>query len=178
MRDIVEITDSARGAAITKTLVALAVFRNFDQKRAPFGFDSRHIPALLSDCFYRVSGFGENWSERANSYDGRWKIVMTNAMWFQDAYIYDLATMADSTTPVATQEGEISFSAYNSAGWRRIVEHVHKTATLTEWHRTHPRHQIYANDKRVDLDSVRSIASHLVRIELEPTTASAWEEQL
>ena len=103
---------------------------------------------------------------------------MTNAMQFQDAHIYDFATMADSTTPVATQEGEIDFSAYNSAGWRKIVEHVHQTATLTEWHRTHPRHQIYANNKRVDLDSVRSTASHLVRIELEPTTASACEEQL
>ena len=38
MRDIVEITDSARGPAITKTLVALAVFRNFDHRRAPSGF--------------------------------------------------------------------------------------------------------------------------------------------
>ena len=178
MRDIVEITDSARGPAITKTLVALAVFRNFDHRRAPSGFELRHIPALLEDCFYRVSGSGENWSERADSCNVRWRIVMTNAMQFQDAHIYDFATMADSTTPVATQEGEINFSAYNSAGWRKIVEHVHQTATLTEWHRTHPRHQIYANNKRVDLDSVRSTASHLVRIELEPTTASACEEQL
>ena len=176
MRDIVEITDSARGPAITKTLVALAVFRNFDHRRAPSGFELRHIPALLEDCFYRVSGSGENWSERADSCNVRWRIVMTNAMQFQDAHIYDFATMADSTTPVATQEGEINFSAYNSAGWRKIVEHVHQTATLTEWHRTHPRHQIYANNKRVDLDSVGSTASHLVRIELEPTTASACEE--
>ena len=92
---------------------------------------------------------------------------MTNAMWFQDAYIYDLATMADSTTPVATQEGEINFSAYNSAGWRKLVEHVHQTATLTEWHRTHPRHQIYANDKRLDLDTVRSASARLMQIESE-----------
>jgi hypothetical protein len=154
------------------------MFRNFDQKRAPLGFDFRHIPALLSDCFYRVSGSEENWSERANSYDGRWKIVMTNAMWFQDAYIYDLATMADSTTPVATQEGEISFSAYNSAGWRRIVEHVHQTATLTEWHRRHPRHQIYAHDKRIDLDMVRSASARLVQIESESAAVSVCEERL
>ncbi len=178
MRDIVEITDSARGPAISKTLVWLAVFRNFDQKRAPLGFDSRHIPALLSDCFYRVSGSEDNWSERADSYNGRWKIVITNAMQFQDAHIYDLATMADSATPVATQEGEIGFSAYNSAGWRKIVEHVHQTATLTEWHRTHPRHQIYANDKRVDFESALRTASHLVQIEPESTTVSVCEERL
>jgi len=103
---------------------------------------------------------------------------MTNAMQFQDAYIYDFATMADSTTPVATQEGEINFSAYNSAGWRKIVEHLHQTATLTEWHRTHPRHQIYANDKRVDFESVRGTTSHLVQIEPETVSASVCEEQL
>ena len=50
---------------------------------------------------------------------------MINPMSFQDAHTYDFATTADSATPVATQEGEIGFSAYNSAGWRRIVEHVH-----------------------------------------------------
>ena len=177
MRDIVEITDWARRPAITKMLVAVAVFRNFDPSRAPSGFELRHIPALLEDCFYRVSGCGENWSERADSWNRRWRIVMTNAMQFQDAHIYDFATMADSSTPVATQEGEINFSAYNSAGWRKIVEHLHQTATLTEWHRTHPRHQIYAHDKRVDWDMVRSASARLVQIESESAPASVCEER-
>jgi len=79
---------------------------------------------------------------------------------------------------VATQEGEIGFSAYNSAGWRKIVEHVHQTATLTEWHRTHPRHRIYANDKRVDFESVRGTTSHLVQIEPKTGSVSVCEEQL
>jgi len=178
MRDIVAITDSGRGPAITKALVSLSVFRNFNHKRAPSGFERRDIPALLEDCFYRVSGSGENWSERANSYNGRWKIVMINPMSFQDAHTYDFATIADSATPVATQEGEIGFCAYNSAGWRKIVEHVHQTATLTEWHRTHPRHQIYVHDKRVDLDSVRSTQAQLVQIEAEPAPVSVNEEPL
>jgi len=86
--------------------------------------------------------------------------------------------MADSSTPVATQEGEISFSAYNSAGWRRVVEHVHQTATLTEWNRTHPRHQIYAHDKRVDLGSVRSTSAQLVQIEAETASVLACEQPL
>jgi uncharacterized radical SAM superfamily Fe-S cluster-containing enzyme len=178
MRDIATITDSGRGPAITKALVSLSVFRNYDHKRAPSGFKLRHIPALLEDCFYRVSGSGENWSERADSYTGRWKIVMINAMQFQDAHIYDLATMADSATPVATQDGEIGFSAYNSAGWRKIVEHVHQSATLTEWHRTHARHQIYAHNKRVDLDSVKSTSAQLVQIESESAAVSICEESL
>jgi len=178
MRDVVAITDTGRGPAVTKALVSLAVRRNFDHKRAPSGFELRHIPALLEDCFYRVSGSGENWSERADSYNGRWKILMTNAMQFQDANIYDLATAADSATPVATQEGEIGFSAYNSAGWRKIVEHVHQSATLTEWHRTHARHQIYSHNKRVDLDSVKSTSAQLVQIESESAAVSVCEESL
>jgi len=176
MRDIVTVTDSGRSSAITKALVSLSVFRNFDHKRAPSGFKLRHIPALLEDCFYRVSGSGENWSGRADSYNGRWKIVMTNVMQFQDAHIYDLATMADSATPVATQDGEIGFSAYNSAGWRKIVEHVHQSATLKEWHRTHARHQIYSHNKRVDLDSVKSTSAQLVQI--ESAAVSVCEESL
>jgi uncharacterized radical SAM superfamily Fe-S cluster-containing enzyme len=178
MRDIVAVMDTGRGPAITKALVSLSVLRNFDYKRAPSGFELPHIPALLEDCFYRVSGSGENWSERADSYNGRWKIVMANAMQFQDAYIYDLATMADSATPVATQDGEIGFSAYNSAGWRKIVEHVHQSATLTEWHRTHARHQIYSHNKRVDLDSVKSTSAQLVQIGSESAAVSVCEESL
>ena len=62
----------------------------------------------------------ENWSERADSYNGRWKIVMINPMSFQDRDTLTIfATMADSRTPVATQEGEISFSAYNE---RRLAK--------------------------------------------------------
>ena len=178
MRDVVAITDSARPSAITRALVSLSVLRNFNPSRSPSGFGVRHLGRLLKDCFYRISGSDENWSERAYSYDGCWKVVIVNAMWFQDLYIFDLSTMSNSTTSVATQEGEINFSAYNSAGWRKVVEHVHQTATLSEWHRTHPRHQIYAKGRQIDLGHVRNPASQLVQIESEPTTISACEERL
>jgi hypothetical protein len=93
-------------------------------------------------------------------------------MCFQDAQIYDLSTMADSTTPVATQEGEINFSVYNGARWRKVVEHVNQTATLPDWHRKHSRHEIYANGKRVDLNQVSRAPNHLVQIESEPIPVS------
>jgi uncharacterized radical SAM superfamily Fe-S cluster-containing enzyme len=176
IHDIVEITDSGRGPVITKALVALSVLRNFDQDRAPSGFGIRHLRGLLEDCFYRVAGSGENWSERAYSYDGPWKIVTTNVMCFQDAQIYDVSTMADSTTPVATQEGEINFSVHNGAGWREVVEHIHQTATLSDWHHKHSRHEIYANGKQVDLGHAERAKHNLVQIELEPRLATACEE--
>jgi uncharacterized radical SAM superfamily Fe-S cluster-containing enzyme len=96
---------------------------------------------------------------------------MISAMWFQDLFNYDLSTMSDSTTPMATQEGEISFCAYNGGRWRRVVEHVHQTATLAKWNRTHPRHQIYAKGKQVDLGTGSDAPAELVQIECQQTTA-------
>ena len=90
---------------------------------------------------------------------------MVSAMIFQDLYNYDLSTISDSTTPVATQEGEINFCAYNGGRWRKVVEHLHQTASLASWHRTHPRHQIYANGKHVDLGHGSATSPQLVQIE-------------
>ena len=47
--------------------------------------------------------------------------------------------------PYGTQEGEISFCAYNTGvGWRQIIENMHKTANLAEWYEQHGRHPVYA----------------------------------
>jgi uncharacterized radical SAM superfamily Fe-S cluster-containing enzyme len=171
LRDLVEITDRGRRPAITKAMVSLSVLRNFDQGKAPSGFGFSKLRELLEDCFYRVAGSGSDWSQRAYAYSGSWKLAMISAMWFQDLFNYDLSTMSDSTTPMATQEGEISFCAYNGGRWRRVVEHVHQTATLAKWNRTHPRHQIYAKGKQVDLGTGSDAPAELVQIECQQTTA-------
>jgi hypothetical protein len=162
LRDIVEITDSGRGPTVTKALVALSLLRNFDQKKAPSGLGLGELPGLLRDCFYRVAGNDDHWSEKAYSYDGRWKLMFCAGMWFQDTLNYDFSTISNSTTPVATQEGEISFSAYNGGRWRKIVELQHRTARLSEWHRTHGRHEIYAKGKEVELGQ----AGHRPQVQL------------
>ena len=54
--------------------------------------------------------------------------------------------------PYATQEGEISFCAYNTGvGWRNIIEKMHMTATLTKWYEEHGRHEIFAGGKKVGM---------------------------
>ena len=78
-------------------------------------------------------------------------------MWFQDLFNFDLAAAQMDATPVATVEGEIGFSAYNAAGWRKVVEHLHQTATLADWHRMHGRHRIYANGALVQIRSRREV---------------------
>ena len=56
--------------------------------------------------------------------------------------------------PYGTQEGEISFCAYNTGvGWRQIIENMHKNATVAEWYRNHGKHEIYAKGKTVNLQS-------------------------
>ena len=55
--------------------------------------------------------------------------------------------------PYGTQEGEISFCAYNTGvGWRQIIENMHRSATLAEWHKTRGRHTIYAKGRPVELE--------------------------
>ena len=168
MRDIVEITDSGRGAVATKALVSLSVLRNFNQQKAPRGFGPRDLGRALEDCFDRVAGSSNpGWSQKAYELEGRWRVMIFNGMWFQDAFNYDFAGICNSTTPVAIQQGEISFCAYYGGGWRKVVEHQGRTVALAEWHRTHGRHEIYANGKKVDLGQPNTEA-RLVRIASEP----------
>ena len=171
LRDIVDITDLGRGPAITKAMVAISAVRNFDRTMAPADFGLDQLRRLLVDCFYRVAGSDPSWSERAYSYADSWKLVMITPMSFQDLYNYDFATMSDSKTPVATQEGEITFCAYNGGRWRKIVEHLHQTASLSEWNRMHGRHPIYAKGKEVDLGAGKRAKPELVQIEKQRTPA-------
>jgi uncharacterized radical SAM superfamily Fe-S cluster-containing enzyme len=171
VRDIVEIADWGCRPVILDSMIALSLVRNFDGARAPLDFGVAQLRRLLADCFYRVAGSGPNWSERAYSYQEPWKLVMINAMWFQDLYNYDVYTMSESNTPVATQEGEISFCAYNGGRWRKVIEHLHQTASLPEWNRMHGRHPIYAKGKEVDLGAGKTAKAGLVQIESRQTPA-------
>jgi uncharacterized radical SAM superfamily Fe-S cluster-containing enzyme len=172
MRDIVEITDSTRGPAATRALVWLSAVRNFNQRKAPSGFRVQDLRSALADCFYRVAGHSEHWSENAYSYDGRWRVMIFNGMWFQDIYNYDFSGICNSTARVAMastpDQGEISFCAYYGGGWRKVIEHQGRTETLAEWHRTHGRHQIYAKGKMVELGQPARDAARFVQIDAEP----------
>jgi len=75
-------------------------------------------------------------------------------MWFQDLFNYDFRRTEQCIIPYATQEGEISFCAYNTGvGWRNIIEKMHMTATLTKWYEDKGRHEIFAGNKSVPLSS-------------------------
>ena len=84
----------------------------------------------------------------------RWNFLFIAGMWFQDLFNYDFRRTERCIIPYATQEGEISFCAYNTGiGWRNIIEKMHMTATLTKWYEEHGRHEIYAGGKKVELST-------------------------
>src|SRR5207253_10248231 len=101
----------------------------------------------------------------------RWNFLFIAGMWFQDLFNYDFRRTERCIIPYATQQGEISFCAYNTGiGWRNIIEKMHMTATLTKWYDEHGRHQIYAGGRNVELSSTEH---HLV---LDPVAVAAGKQ--
>ena len=107
---------------------------------------------FLSQTGARGKKIGEHESDAA---EFEWRVLFVAGMWFQDLFNYDFRRTEMCIIPYGTQEGEISFCAYNTGvGWRNIIEKMHMTATLTKWYEEHGRHEIFAGGKAVGLDSV------------------------
>jgi hypothetical protein len=88
-----------------------------------------------------------------------WRVLLVAGMWFQDLFNYDFRRTEMCIIPYGTQLGEISFCAYNTgAGWRKIVEEMHQSATLSEWYKDKGRHPVYAHGKRVPLPAFNPAA--------------------
>ena len=87
-----------------------------------------------------------------------WTVLWVGGMWFQDLWTYDFRRTEMCVIPYATQEGEISFCAYNTGvGWRQIVENMHTVAKTKDWFTTRGRHQIYAGDRPMQIDGRRKL---------------------
>ena len=94
----------------------------------------------------------------------RFNFLFIAGMWFQDLFNYDFRRTERCIIPYATQQGEISFCAYNTGiGWRNIIEKMHMTATLTKWYEEHGRHEIFAGGKSVNIASNEHTSSSIPR---------------
>ncbi len=102
-----------------------------------------------------------------------WRVLLVAGMWFQDLFNYDFRRTEMCIIPYATQQGEISFCAYNTGiGWRNIIEKMHMTATLTKWYEEHGRHEIFAGGKAVPLNSIE----HSLKLNEEAVRAGAQHD--
>ena len=159
-QDIVRINDAARGKWASILGGALALLRNYDPFKAPTHLTIPEVVKLFYSTF-GVTGKGRgqgsfqfNSEGTRPSQNNRWTFFTIAGMWFQDLFNYDFRRTEQCIIPYATQEGEISFCAYNTGvGWRKIIEKMHMTATLTKWYEEHGRHEIFAGGKSVSLNS-------------------------
>ena len=165
-KDIARINDWARSKWISVAGMALALVRNYDAFHAPRHFRAidmlrkldKGLGATERD-YGDVSG-NRTMADIFHRRRDRWNLLFVAGMWFQDLFNYDFRRTEQCIIPYATQEGEISFCAYNTGmGWRKIVEKMHMTATLTKWYEEHGRHEIFAGGKSVKLNSTEH---HLV----------------
>jgi hypothetical protein len=93
---------------------------------------------------------------RTRTQSEEWRVLCIEGMWFQDLWTYDFRRTEMCVIPYGTQEGEISFCAYNTGlGWRQIIESMHKTASLADWHKMKGRHEIYTQGKIVELETTK-----------------------
>jgi uncharacterized radical SAM superfamily Fe-S cluster-containing enzyme len=158
MKDVAVITDSARGKKLSYAQLAMAILRNFNAERAPEGFPISQIlnlfkPSSTSSNSDRNDRMKAQTTEDPNDI---WRVLCVEGMWFQDLFNYDFRRTEMCVIPYGTQEGEISFCAYNTGvGWRQIIENMHKTANLADWYHEHGRHAVYASGKPVPLTSTK-----------------------
>ena len=138
--------------------VSLALLRNYNPFKSPTHFKLTDLIAevrqvLRHDDQGAEGGYGKVTGDRTMAdidkrRKDRWNFLFIAGMWFQDLFNYDFRRTEQCIIPYATQEGEISFCAYNTGvGWRNIIEKMHMTATLTKWYEEHGRHEIFAGDK-------------------------------
>jgi len=145
MKDIDVIVDSARGRALSFAQVGLSFLRNFDESKAPPGLTIHRVVELFRS---RLGGAKAAADERTKE----WEFLWIGSMWFQDLWTYDFRRTEMCVIPYGTQEGEISFCAYNTGvGWRQIVENMHMVATTRDWFQQKGRHKIYAGDRPIPL---------------------------
>src|SRR3974390_318614 len=159
-KDVARINDAARGKRMSVIGVSLALLRNYNAYKAPTHFRLSDLIAKFDKCFGMSNKkYGKVTADRTMAdieqrRRDRWNFLFVAGMWFQDLFNYDFRRTEQCIIPYATQEGEISFCAYNTGvGWRNIVEKMHMTATLTKWYEEHGRHEIFAGGKKVGLET-------------------------
>ncbi len=170
-KDVARINDAARGKWLSILGMALAVCRNYDPFQSPKHFKMIDLLKKFDKTFGATGkSYGKVDGTRTRAdidkrRNDRWNFLFIAGMWFQDLFNYDFRRTEQCIIPYATQEGEISFCAYNTGiGWRNIIEKMHMTATLTKWYNERGRHEIFAGGKSVKMQSTEH--SMLLREEI------------
>ncbi|HEV3216233.1 MAG TPA: radical SAM protein [Vicinamibacterales bacterium] len=178
-KDLAAVNDAGRGKFLSVVGMALALMRNYDPFSAPTHFKLIDLMKKFDKTFGATGkNYGKVGKDRtAEDIDvrrqDRWNFLFIAGMWFQDLFNYDFRRTEMCIIPYATQQGEISFCAYNTGiGWRNIIEKMHMTATLTKWYEEHGRHEIFAGNKAVPLPTTE----HGLKLNAEAVAAGEQQD--
>jgi hypothetical protein len=175
-KDLAKINDAARGKFLSTLGLGISLMRNYDPFQAPTHFKITDMMKKMDKTFNATGkNYGSVKGDRTmddikKRREDRWNFLFIAGMWFQDLFNYDFRRTEQCIIPYATQEGEISFCAYNTGvGWRNIIEKMHMTSTLTKWYEEHGRHEIFAGGKKVSMSNV----GHELNLNMEHVNAEA-----
>src|SRR5919197_1412442 len=118
-KDIARSNDAARGRGLSIVGMALALMRNYDPFKAPTHFKLVDLMKKFDKTFGATGkNYGKVGKDRTSAdiekrRQDRWNFLFIAGMWFQDLFNYDFRRTEQCIIPYATQEGEISFCAYN-----------------------------------------------------------------
>jgi hypothetical protein len=143
----------------------MSLLKNFDPFKAP---TSLRIVDLLKKFDKSLGATGKSYGAGKARREDPWNFLFIAGMWFQDLFNYDFRRTEMCIIPYGTQEGEISFCAYNTGiGWRNIIENMHQNATVAKWFKEHGRHEVFAAGKDVPLETTEH------ELVVNPTAAAA-----
>jgi uncharacterized radical SAM superfamily Fe-S cluster-containing enzyme len=178
-RDVAAVNDAGRGRFLSVVGMAIALMRNYDPFKAPTHFKLIDLMKKFDKTFGATGrNYGKVGKDRTTAdidmrRQDRWNFLFIAGMWFQDLFNYDFRRTEMCIIPYATQQGEISFCAYNTGiGWRNIIEKMHMTATLTKWYEEHGRHEIFAGNKSVPLPTT----DHSLKLNAEAVAAGQQQD--
>jgi 7,8-dihydro-6-hydroxymethylpterin dimethyltransferase len=163
VEDIKKITDAARTKNFSNLMFALAMLKNYSPYDAPGSFRLIDLLKKMDKSWgltpnqrqkYGTAGPERTFEDAKKRRTDQWNFLMIAGMWFQDLFNYDFRRTEMCIIPYATQQGEISFCAYNTGiGWRKIIENMYKNATVAQWYKEHGKHEIYAKGRSVNLNT-------------------------
>jgi len=158
VKDMQKITDAARGKWMSNLMMGLALLKHYNPFKSPSQFTLYELFKKFDKSFgltgkdYGKVGGDRSAVDIEKRRSDRWNFLFIAGMWFQDLFNYDFRRTEMCIIPYGTQEGEISFCAYNTGiGWRNIIENMHQNATVAKWYQEHGRHEIFAGGKDVEL---------------------------
>src|SRR6201998_1205479 len=123
IEDIHKITDAARGKKLSNFMFALAMLKNYTPYNAPGSFRLIDLLRKMDKSWgltpnqrqkYGTAGPERTIEDAKKRRTDKWNCQMIAGMWFQDLFNYDFRRTEMCIIPYATQQGEISFCAYNT----------------------------------------------------------------